>query len=634
MSLAATMLFAACSDDDILREDLPDGTEELAGDIYIRFRLNLSNDGIPGRASALSRADGNVEPADTTPGTDRENAITSVDILVYDHDTDVLCDIVTLNKTEDLDAIKGGTGVVVPIYVRDRHKVRVYAAVNLTDRMRRRFAIGQTGNAASISSGFNDYQSVINEFVPGSNGHQLLLEDSKGSIPMTGQFLVSPTGEPVININPKAHNTKETALPVTAYVSRIVAKVHVLVENAAGHDGYAKAEDRSATPDDKDEYATWMGWIRLENVRYMPNGVNKSSFIFPQPNTAGGQYPWRDLNMDLTSYNTSGGIDAVLCANDFVYYDGMGMYKETIADGHLANAEKYIEKRMNATTGGEADGDRYTQGMYCPENYFNPLGPGVDDGFIKQYGDLVPMITHLSIAAKLTPRSLVVVKNYVEEMNKLVNEFEDNPEKFYKNHVIAKEDFDESDVECWNDIKTNIFDKDPDNIYRDEFRIITADSQDHADYIIKWSLIFNGKWINDPEHDGADGKYPPSTFFVYDTHFDGEQASEATWTQRYLYLTAGAVAGATNEKNKKIKTYSVPHIGGWGYYYTYLDQLGLTDKGSTPYAASQVTRNTYYLVTVGNFGVPGGTTTHPSYIKVNTQSVAWDYVARGDIDLH
>ncbi len=77
----------------------------------------------------------------------------------------------------------------------------------------------------------------------------------------------------------------------------------------------------------------------------------------------------------------------------------------------------------------------------------------------------------------------------------------------------------------------------------------------------------------------------------------------------------------------------MPHIGGWGYYYTYLDQLQ-TAQNRTPYTASQVTRNTYYLITVGNFGVPGGSTSQPEYIRVNTEPVGWDYEGKSDIDLH
>ena len=78
----------------------------------------------------------------------------------------------------------------------------------------------------------------------------------------------------------------------------------------------------------------------------------------------------------------------------------------------------------------------------------------------------------------------------------------------------------------------------------------------------------------------------------------------------------------------------MPHIGGWGYYYTYLDEFGAPHEGRTPYTASQVTRNTYYLITVEKFGVPGGSTSRPEYIRVNTEPVVWDYEGKGDIDLH
>lgn len=633
------MLFAGCSDD-VLREDLPE-EEKPAGNVYIRLQMNLNSDGPAGSRAASRAGEGSTDP-ETTPGTFQEEAVNTVDILVFDAATDKLTDIVFLDETQ-VGQITSAGGLVVPIFAKQGQTVKIYAAVNMTAAMRQFFTLGSTGTNFSLSSTGNSYWDVINEFVPGSNGKQTTLETAKGCIPMTGQFKVvsvsdgdtdNTAGSGDITI--KGHTTKDNPLSVKADVSRIVAKVHVL----------AKTEEHTVTSGEKVQYAfakeqinntesEWIGWIRLENVRYILNGTNKSTYIFPQANSTEDQYLWKDPNMDLAHYRKGEMFSDY--ENDFMFYDGMSLHRENISPtSHFAQAEKYVEENTwNNTVNGSDNTDRYTAGLYCLENYFDtPAAKSDDDNFYATRVDAIPMITHLSIAAKLTPLSIVVRKDYKERMDEFVKAYEDDPDDFCKKYGLTAGDFKNSDSDRWtNTIKERYFGSETEaNVYHTEFRIIKTQSEADAADLINWSLMINNLWSGD-DADFENGKYPASTFYVYDTKYDGEQTAEATWNQRYLYLTAGAVNAAT-AANIKIKTYSVPHIGGWGYYYTYLDQLKQTANGKTPYTASQVTRNTYYLVTVGNFGFPGGTVTRPEYIKVNTMPVGWDYSGRGDINLH
>ena len=635
------MLFAGCSDD-VLREDLPE-EEKPAGNVYIRLQMNLNSNGPAGSRAASRAGEGSTDPE--TPGTPKEEAVNTVDILVFDAATDKLTDIVFLDETQ-VGQITSAGGLVVPIFAKQGQTVKIYAAVNMTAAMRQFFTLGSTGTNFSLSSTGNSYWDVINEFVPGSNGKQTTLEATDGCIPMTGQFKISDDkfeaeGSDEITIT-KEYNTKDNPLYVKAGVSRIVAKVHVLAKSipfkiSSGEEvEYAIASSTTPTEQeltDKD-YSKWIGWIRLDNVRYILNGTNKSTYIFPQANNTESQYPWKDRNMDLAHYRNGRMFSNY--ENDFMFYDGMSLHRENISPtSHFAQSEKYVEKNTwNNTVTGSDNTDRYTAGLYCLENYFDtPAANSEEDKFYASRVDAIPMITHLSIAAKLTPRSIVVRKDYKERMEIFVKAYEDDPDDFRKQYGLTAEDFKNSDKDRWETIKGRYFGTETEeNVYRTEFRIIKTESEADAADLINWSLMINNLWSGD-DADFENGKYPASTFYVYDTHYDGEQASETTWNQRYLYLTAGAVNAAT-DTNIKIKTYSVPHIGGWGYYYTYLDQLQLTVNGKTPYKASQVTRNTYYLVTVGNFGFPGGTVTRPEYIKVNTMPVGWDYSERGDINLH
>lgn len=637
LSLAMMMLFAGCSDD-VLREDLPE-EEKPAGNVYIRLQMNLNSNG-PAGSRATSRAgEGSTDPG-TTPGKGNENAVNSVDILVFDATTDKLTDVVFIDKAQ-IEQIMEPNHLVIPIFAKQGQTVKIYAAVNMTAAMRQFFTLGSTGTNFTLSSTGNSYCDVINEFVPGSNGKQETLKATEGGIPMTGQFKVesvsaddtdNTAGSSEITI--KGHTTKDNPLSVKADVSRIVAKVHVL----------AKTEEHTVTSGEKVQYAfakeqtdntesEWIGWIRLDNVRYILNGTNKSTYIFPQANDTEKPYPWKDRNMNLAHYRKGEMFSNY--ENDFMFYDGMSLHRENISPtSHFAQAEQFVQERLDNTK--EVPGPTpapYTAGLYCLENYFDtPTANSDDDSFYASRVDAIPMITHLSIAAKLTPRSIVVRKDYETRMDGFVKEYDDNPDNFRKKYGLTTEDFKDSDKERWeNTIKKRYFSTTSET-YRTDFIIIKTQSEADAADLINWSLMINNLWSGD-DADFENGKYPASTFYVYDTKYDGEQTAEATWNQRYLYLTAGAVNAAT-DTNIKIKTYSVPHIGGWGYYYTYLDQLQLTTNNKTPYKASQVTRNTYYLVTVGNFGFPGGTVTRPEYIKVNTMPVGWDYSGKGDINLH
>ncbi len=167
---------------------------------------------------------------------------------------------------------------------------------------------------------------------------------------------------------------------------------------------------------------------------------------------------------------------------------------------------------------------------------------------------------------------------------------------------------------------------------RNDFYMFPARTIEEANCFINWSLIARKLWSGD-DKEFKDGKYPKNTYYVYDTQYDGvSSASDTDWNRKYVYLVAGAVAFASGD-NIGIKLHSVPHVGGWGYYYTYIDndKTGVNDVSFT---SSQVTRNTYYIITVNNFGTPGGTITDPEYIKVNTDPVNWDYAGKGDIYLH
>jgi len=621
-------------------------------EVYVCLRLNLAGNGIP---DGRSRAEGGEEPG-LTPGTSREDAINSMDLLVCDAEDgkETILDIVSLAGPQ-IDKIRYNQTVGVNLSVPKERKLHIHLLANIPVKMRERFVVGRSAYEADYVSGGDDYWDLIDEFVPGSQGKQESLEaDAAGCIPMTGQFRLDTAdggadADPFAIVIP-SDNSKENPMRLAADLCRMVAKTHVLVKSLiAGVNKLeyvysidVKAASETETGTETKIDAKWLGWMRKDSVRYIPNAVNRSTYILPHPSEKGTG--WIDLNMDLEEYLTGGmarnlEFDAPVWAHDFVYYSGIGLHRENIKpDHHYAPAETYNKTLHDNTVNGKLTADRYTRGMYCPENYFlEPTDPDVAEKF-NTYEDAMPVVTQVSIAAKLTPRWIVIQEDYMTRMDDFVKEYGNNPADFREKYGLGPDDFGDADVNRWTAMKEYYkkYLEGDTYLYRTNFRIIQLDTEQDAMDILSWSLMCNFLWSGDPA-DFERGKYPDGTFYCYDLKYDTVQTGEVggvVWTQQYIYLAAGAVAAAKGD-NADIKTYSVPHLGGWGYYYTYVNATdAMVVDGKVPYNASQVTRNTYYLITVSNFGTPGGTITRPEYIKVNTEPVGWDYVGRGDIYLH
>ena len=126
-------------------------------------------------------------------------------------------------------------------------------------------------------------------------------------------------------------------------------------------------------------------------------------------------------------------------------------------------------------------------------------------------------------------------------------------------------------------------------------------------------------------------KFPDNTFFAFTPDSDSDTGSN-TDTFLYHYYTYGARQNITNP------IYYVPYVGGWAYYYTYLDGDSTdfgdgTNTQKAVYSDSQVTRNTYYILKLNKITRLGGSKTDPNNIQVNTTVVPWKKGGRLDVDL-
>lgn len=685
----ATTLLTGCIDDPLL----DDPTEESAGagdvvvpgeegSVYVRLFLQLPSDG-------RSRADG--EP-DRAKATSAENRITSLDVLVFDKETDKIIDIFTLKKGDE--ALAGGNftdgQLTIPLFARVERPLTIRIVVNAPESMRHNMLLDRTSADIRLKAPGKTYRETINAFIPGSDGMQEKLENiTDGCLPMTATFADS-NNNTTITFPKGEHITPGTALDIHANLERMVAKMHVTAKyyksTHISNMYYVIATDptvkskrlergkpaENVIPQDIDngyEQASpdWLGWIRVNDVRYIPNATNKSTYLFPQPNNAAADSrlcDMRDPNMNLDIYGLGGqatdtGDDP--WDADFVHYNGVALQNDIIsAEGEMSHIELYLNDRHDNTydptryngTPSEAgcapedDKSPYSRGMYCLENYFDK--PANDLAGRKE---AIPMVTHLSIAAKLTPRWIVVKDNFAD----LADEFFADAaspggleeDKFLEKYNFPKSSATENydyEYNLWKDMRDRLYYYRlyyDDHKYRTNFRILATDNEEHAKLIIDLSLKGNRLWTPN-NNEFQDGRFPSGTFYVFkytdDPNYinNPEKAIQPSplYKQQYLYLTAGVVAEAQGD-DIALKLYSVPHIGGWGYYYTYLDGLGEHNSASPmPYTASQVARNTYYLITIDNIGTPGGSVNNPEFIRVNTDAVGWDYAGRGDAELH
>ncbi len=651
-AVLAAMTLAGCIDDTIAVDEpqLPGDGAPRETNVYFRVSLQLPVDALGSRADS-------ADP--TTPATPGERAINTLDLLVFDAETDRIIDIFRLDH-ETLGDIENGQ-VVVPMYARVNRPLRIRVAANAPRRMREQMMYDVTSADIKMKADGSDYRSVINAYIPGSNGLQKALDGTSGGyIPMTGTF-ADADGNTEITIPADMYTTPESALTIHDKLERIVAKMHVVARDfeskviagmryVTAKDPKVSASSAAKAADSNTNVETapeWLGWIRTSNVLYTPNATNKSTYLFAQSNPTTGDSrlsALRDLNMDLDFYSFSGELAGEESESgnawdkDYVYYDGVDLQNEIIkpeADRAMSDIESWNQDRIDRTDGTDrtTTAQPYVKGMYCLENYFDRPSLDLTNSF-----DAIPMVTHLSIAARLTPRRIVVKSDFM----KLVDDYFLDANTLDAETFLARYHFNKSEVtdeekNLWQEIKNNeqyLAQMTEGPLYLNHYRILTLNSEKDAVAILNWSLKGNRLYTNDPA-DFTHGYYPSGTFYAFKFADDIHNLitpPNDNW-QEYLYLTAGAVATASDE-NIALKIYAVSHIGGWGYYYTYIRGTASTPAADPmPYTSSQVTRNTYYLLTVDNFSSPGGSIFRPEYIKVNTDAIGWDYSGRGDIEL-
>lgn len=561
----------ACSD------SVPSAAAEekpvVEGKYYLNLTLRMAD-------IAGSRAADPDLPS--TPGADSENHISSLHVFFADD--------------------KGGEWKVLPLNVNlsgdDESEIRIpleegplpegitmYLGANLNEEQVKAFM--EKNEPYSLKYDDTDYVNDLSPYSIGYDGD----ESKQTGIAM---FCTKP-------VQPQKVEGKYNVYTVSFSLKRLVAKVLLTCEASEPGGEYAELVQKDSEKDKR-----FKGWIRLDDIWYIVNARNRSTYIMQEliDGAADADANVEDPNMNLVEYvneafktgQTEESQYSTMVSANFSYISRDQYRKKP----HFRKALRYEEERM-----GEKSSNPYTEGVYCPENTFvladTELTSDLEDK-LKTFGTAWGMITHVSIMAKFTPCILNVEYG-------LFDYIKNHTSQYFDDEKNAIEKLRPSDAS--NPSATDVFE-------------IDCGTEAVAKAMLTGSLLY--KAMLSP---GTEEKFPEETYF-YHTEADGSGAY-------YTYGAARIKYDSFDEESPKDLGNYVPHLTGWGYYYTYIDNRSEENKAKTGlfkfYKHGQVERNRYYILNIRSFSNPGASIVGSEYIEVNTKTKDWIPGGEGNITL-
>ena len=254
---------------------------------------------------------------------------------------------------------------------------------------------------------------------------------------------------------------------------RTVAKVLLTCVTKEDDPNYVKVID-SNDYETKSEENT--GWIKLDNVNYMLNVLNRKTYMDYREKVTGENAYLTDPNYamsDFIGHRNNGGYGLKDLANyqaNFLYYDTQQMVEMLNTDMQGAEGERCITRKatlFEESKVNKNDQNHYTEGLYCPENMVSNDMPEIPAETFASVNRFVT--THVMVGAKYTPKKIWVVNEEgtleqktaesedkaLEFLNKDLTDTEylpgtfwqGNDKKYYSLSGMRKKLQDESDTE-------------------------------------------------------------------------------------------------------------------------------------------------------------------------------------------
>lgn len=549
--IGAVAILCSCRDE--LRPDLSPAQE---GKTNIIVNLTVERSGSKSPASRSPLAPNEDEY--TLGFTDAENQINSLTLIMMRIDAsgnEVFEASKTIQSPKDTDN-DGDYDVEFQLETNDRGVKHFYLGANLSEEHLASFRTqDKVFDAGEEESGHNIVGALMN--VKHSQGDELDGNIGEGSnIVMTAPILVENRQDITI---PSGSTEETIRIDNPVKLTRTVAKVLLTcVPKSDAETDYVKVIDRKDEETSTDGENT--GWIKLAEVNYMLNVLNRKTYLDYREDTKDDGY-LIDPNYEMSNWiekrtndnETTYGIkDLDAYQKEFLFYDTQDMVEmlntsiPTYKGGEpcmVRTATLYDKNRIgkeNATSR-----DHYTEGLYCTENtVYNDMTFANEADF---QSAIRYVTTRVMVGAKYTP--------------KVIWDGGDEP--------------------------------------------ITTQTEDEAQGILE---------VKDVDNPLEPVTYPAGTFW---------RDSEGNYYSR---------AGMKEKLKKSPETEFSRYDGGWGYYYTYIDenaQNGAISKDTQ--TRWGIKRNHYYILRVEKIVAPGSPFPGNETMRIHSELVDW--VDKGDSEV-
>lgn len=393
----------------------------------------------------------------------------------------------------------------------------------------------------------------------GQSGHNIVgslmdvdhEDDGKGSNIVMAGIVTSNNGDRNIVIPTGDGNEETITIDTPINLVRTVAKILLTcVPKSDAETDYVKVIDRKDAETSTDGENT--GWIKLAEVNYMLNVLNRKTYLDYREDTKDDGY-LIDPNYEMSNWiekrtndnETTYGIkDLDAYQKEFLFYDTQDMVEmlntsiPTYKGGEpcmVRTATLYDKNRIGETNA--TSRDHYTEGLYCTENtVHNDMTFDKDADF---QSAIRYVTTRVMIGAKYTPKKI------------------------------------------WNG----------------EDAPVQASTEAEAQEILKK--------VTDYKNPLEPVTYPAGTFW---------RDSEGNYY---------SLAGMKKKLQKAPETEFSRYDGGWGYYYTYIDENAKNGAIKDTQTRWGIKRNHYYILKVDKIIAPGSPFPGNETMRIHSELVDW-----------
>lgn len=400
--IGAMAILCSCRDE--LRPDLSPAQEGKTN-IIVNLTVERSGSKLPASRSPL---DPNGDEY-TLGFTNAENQINSLTLIMMRIDAsgnEVFEASQTIQSPKDTNS-DGDYDVEFQLETNDRGTKHFYLGANLSEQHLASFRTqDKVFDAGEEKSGHNIVGALMN--VKHSQDDELDGNIGEGSnIVMTAPILVENRQDITI---PSGSTEETITIDNSVKLTRVVAKVLLTCEckSENGID-YVNVEDQHSTMNGN-------GWIRLADVNYMLNVLNRKTYLnyrIEDDNLIDPNYAMSGLVSQREEGGGYGITNLDEYQREFLYYDTQAMVEmlnKDVQDREGKTPEactsriaiKYDETKIGKVN---ADEDHYTEGLYCTENMvYKDIDFGDNIETFQSANRYVT--TRVMIGAKYTPKQI------------------------------------------------------------------------------------------------------------------------------------------------------------------------------------------------------------------------------------